>query len=569
MRLGLLDTWLVRQPISRKLSALTALTMALVGLIVAVQVVAAFAGFQAYQRTRQLHGQALASLTLEKDLASLERDVFHAVADPNQATIAAAQGNISDLNDSIRAAEAAVQGEHHAQVQEVRDGAARYDALFAQLKPELQHGNSKAAVATAGKLAELGRQMDSTIESMRNDYKAKAALEDTAIVRAALSDLLLIAVAGLLVVIAARMLASRIGRSVSGPLKRVTTTLERLAAHDYAVEIDGSDRADEMGALARAAVALRETGLEKSKLEASEAELRQRDAESAERAEAHRRQALASTADDFEKSVMDVVNTVATVAAQIESGSRETDAAAERSRSLSASVAAAAGQANSNVQAMAVATRQMSQSIAEVARQVSESSLIAERAVDKAQDTDETVAGLSESAQKIGEVIGLIQSVAGQTNMLALNATIEAARAGEAGRGFAVVASEIKNLAGQTASATAAITDQIVAMQQVSSEAVEAIAQIRGIIVELNQILGSVAAAVEEQAVTTEQISVNTADVAAGTDNVAQNIAAVREGAEATGAAARDGLEAASELARQAASLTSEVERFLRKVRVA
>ena len=569
MPFRLLDSWLVRQPISRKLDALTALTIILVALVVGVQIVAAFEGMQAFERTKQLHGQAIASLNLEKDLASLERDVFHAVADPNQTTIAAAEGNISDLKDSIQSAETAVQGEHHRQVHEVQAGAARYDALFAELKPELQRGNEKAALATSARLAEVGRQMDHTIESMRNDYKAKVAVEDASIVRAALIDLVLIAIAGVLVIVAARMLTNRIGGSVSDPLARISSILERLTGHDYSVEIDGLQRSDEIGALARAAMALRETGLQKAQLEASEAVLRDREADSIRRAEVQRRAALAETADDFEMTVMNVVNTVAAIATQIEAGSRETNAAAERSRTVSASVASAAGQASGNVQAMAVATRQMSKSIAEVAEQVSQSSVIAQRAVDKAQDTDEIVTGLSDSAQKIGEVIGLIQSVAGQTNMLALNATIEAARAGEAGRGFAVVAGEIKNLAGQTASATAAITDQIMSMQQVSSEAAEAIAHIRGTNVELNEILSSVAAAVEEQAMATQQISENTVEVAAGTDNVAQSIAAVREGAMATEVAARDGLESASELARQANGLKAEVDRFLRNVRAA
>jgi methyl-accepting chemotaxis protein len=569
MRVALLDSWLVRQPISRKLDALTVLTIAAVALVVGVQIVAAYEGREAFVQSRQLHARAMASLNLEKDLASLERDVFHAAADPNADTIGAAEDNISDLKDSIRAAEATVQGEHHAQVHEVRDGEAEYETLFARFKPELQRGDRKAALATMEELAATGRVMDHTIESMRNDYEEKVAIADAAIVRAAISDLILIAIAGLLVVAAARLLTRRIGRSVSEPLTRISTVLERLTRGDHSVEIEGSDRIDEIGALARAAMALRETGLRKAQLEASEAQLRQRDADSTQRAEAQRRSALAQTADDFEQSVMDVVNTVAAIATQIESGSRETNSAAERSRSVSASVAAAAGQASDNVQAMAVATRQMSKSIAEVAQQVSESSGIAQRAVEKARDTDAIVTGLSDSAQKIGEVIGLIQSVAGQTNLLALNATIEAARAGEAGRGFAVVAGEIKNLAGQTASATQAITDQIMSMQQVSSEAAEAIAQIRGTNVELNQILSSVAAAIEEQAMATQQISENTVEVAAGTDNVAQGIGEVRQGAEATEAAARDGLEAASELSRQANGLKSEVARFLRNVRAA
>ena len=569
MPVRLLDSWLARQPIARKLDTLAALTIALVALVVGVQIVAAYEGLQAFERTRQLHAEAIASLNLEKDLASLERDVFHATADPNDATIAAAEGNISDLKDSIAAAETAVHGEHHAQVHEVREGAARYATLFGHLKAELQRGHQAGALATVAQLAATGRVMDHTIESMRNDYKAKVAVEDSAIVRAAVIDLVLIAIDGVLVVIAARLLTNRIGGSVSDPLARISAILERLTGQDYSVEIDGAERSDEIGALARAAMALRETGLQKAQLEASEATLRDREADSAQRAEAQRRAALASTADDFEQSVMNVVNTVAAIASQIESGSRETNAAAERSRTVSASVATAAGQASNNVQAMAVATRQMSKSIAEVAQQVSQSSVIAQHAVEKARDTDEIVTGLAESAQKIGEVIGLIQSVAGQTNLLALNATIEAARAGEAGRGFAVVAGEIKNLAGQTASATEAITDQILSMQQVSSEAADAIAHIRGTNVELNQILSSVAAAVEEQALATQQISDNTIEVAAGTDNVAQSIAEVREGAKATEVAARDGMEAASELARQANGLKAEVDRFLGNVRAA
>jgi methyl-accepting chemotaxis protein len=569
MSLRLLDSWLARQPISRKLDVLTALTIALVALVIGVQIVAAYEGLEAFQRSKQLHAEAIASLNLEKDLASLERDVFHATADPNPTTIAAAEDNISDLKDSIAAAEAAVHGEHHAQVHAVRDGEVRYEALFGQLKPELQRGNRDAALVTMAQLAASGRFMDHTIESMRNDYKAKVAVEDASIVRAAIIDLVLIAIAGVLVIIAARLLTDRIGGSVSEPLARISAILERLINRDYSVEIDDLQRSDEIGALARAARALRETGLEKAKLEESEAELREREASSVQRAEMQRRTALTQTADDFEKTVMEVVNTVAAIATQIESGSKETNAAAERSRTVSSSVASAAGQASSNVQAMAIATRQMSKSIAEVAQQVSESSAIAQRALDKAQDTDKIVTGLAESAQKIGEVISLIQSVAGKTNLLALNATIEAARAGEAGRGFAVVAGEIKNLAGQTASATAAITDQILSMQQVSSEAAEAIGHIRGTNVELSEILGSVAAAVEEQAMATQQISENTGEVAAGTDNVAQSIAAVREGAEATEAAARDGLEAASELARQANGLKAEVDRFLTNVRAA
>jgi methyl-accepting chemotaxis protein len=569
MRFRLLDSWLARQPISRKLDTLTALTLLAVAMVVAVQIGAAITSVRSLERSKQLHGQARASLNLEKDLASLERDVFHAVAAPGPETIAAAQGNIADLKSSLAQAEAAVHGEHHRQVHDVLDASSRYEKLFTRLKFQLEHHDSESSLATAAQLARLGRTMDSTIESMRDDYKDKAALEDASVVRAAIIDVLLIALAGIMVVFAARVLTNRISASFSTPLQRMAATLERLTARDHSVEIEGVDRKDEIGALARAAMALRETALEKAQLEASEAELRRREEESAARADAQRRAALAATADEFEKTVMEVVNTVAAIATQIETGSRETNDAAERSRTVSASVATAAGQASGNVQEMAVATRQMSSSVSEVAQQVSESSLIAQRAVDKAKHTDTIVAGLSDSALKIGEVINLIQTIAGKTNLLALNATIEAARAGMAGSGFAVVAGEIKSLAEQTTKATAAITGQVTGIQHVSSEAAEAIAQIRTTNLELNEILASVAAAVEEQAHATQQISNNTAEVAAGTDNVARSIVEVREGAKATEAAAREGMESAGELSRQASSLKAEVEQFLRKVRAA
>src|SRR5690348_5842470 len=226
MSLRLLDSWLAGQPIARKLDALTALTITLVTLVVGVQIVASYEGLHAFERTRELHGEAIASLNLEKDLASLERDVFHATADPNQTTIAAAEGNISDLKDSITAAEGAVHGEHHDQVHAVRDGEKRYEVEFAELKSELLHGNDKGALATVAQLAATGRFMDHTIESMRNDYKARDAAEEASVVRAAVIDLILVAIAGMLVIVASRLLTNRIARSVSEPLAGISGILE-------------------------------------------------------------------------------------------------------------------------------------------------------------------------------------------------------------------------------------------------------------------------------------------------------------------------------------------------------
>lgn len=194
---------------------------------------------------------------------------------------------------------------------------------------------------------------------------------------------------------------------------------------------------------------------------------------------------------------------------------------------------------------------------------------MSEQAVARARATDSIINGLTTDAEKIGEIVGLINSIAEQTNLLALNATIEAARAGEAGRGFAVVASEIKALANQTSAATIAINERVGAIQSVTRETVGAIEEIVATISNINGIAATVASAVEQQAATTSEIARNTQQASDGTHAVARNIDQVRSGVEATGIAAKDALDAAAELNRQADTLNTEVNNFLARVRAA
>ena len=135
-------------------------------------------------------------------------------------------------------------------------------------------------------------------------------------------------------------------------------------------------------------------------------------------------------------------------------------------------------EASANVETAAVAADELSRSIGEISRQLTQTSSVVGLATNEARATDDEIAGLADGAQKIGDVVKLIRNIAGQTNLLALNATIEAARAGEAGKGFAVVASEVKSLAVQTAKATEDIANHILAVQESTSGAVEAIRQI-------------------------------------------------------------------------------------------
>ena len=182
----------------------------------------------------------------------------------------------------------------------------------------------------------------------------------------------------------------------------------------------------------------------------------------------------------------------------------------------------------------------MSASINDISQQAAHAAGIASRAVNQARETDGTVQGLAKSAARIGEVVGLINTIAAQTNLLALNATIEAARAGEAGRGFAVVASEVKSLASQTAKATDEISEQIADIQKVAGEAIDAIKRIGGIIGEVNEVATAIAAAVEEQGAATQEITRSTQYAAQGTKNVSDNIIGVKADADAAAAAAED-----------------------------
>jgi len=242
---------------------------------------------------------------------------------------------------------------------------------------------------------------------------------------------------------------------------------------------------------------------------------------------------------------------------------------AERTSEQASAVATASDQAAANVKVVAATSEELSASIAEIGRQVTQSAEISHAAVEEANATNQTVQGLAGAAAKIGEVVNLINDIAGQTNLLALNATIEAARAGEAGKGFAVVAQEVKNLANQTARATEEIATQIAAVQGETDGAVDAIEKIRSIIGEVNDIAMTISSAVEEQGVSTQEIARNVQQAAQGTQDVNLNIESVSKVADETGAAAGQVLSASQDLSRQAEHLRGEVERFIQELRTA
>jgi methyl-accepting chemotaxis protein len=288
-----------------------------------------------------------------------------------------------------------------------------------------------------------------------------------------------------------------------------------------------------------------------------------------EQADAVRKAAMEKLADGFEAVVGKIVDRVSTTSMELESAAGSMSKTAETTQQLSTAVASASEESSTNVQSVAAATDEMATSVSEISRQVQESSRIADEAVKQAERTDARIADLSQAAGRIGDVIKLITAIAEQTNLLALNATIEAARAGSAGKGFAVVAQEVKQLAAQTAKATDEIRGQIAGMQTATQDSVAAIKEIGDTIARISQIATTVAAAVEEQGASTQEIARNVQQAAQGTAQVTGNITEVTRGASETGSAASQVLQSAKGLANESTRLKMEVAKFLANVRAA
>lgn len=261
-------------------------------------------------------------------------------------------------------------------------------------------------------------------------------------------------------------------------------------------------------------------------------------------------------------SVKPVVSSLTTSSEELSATSTQMGSSAEETSTQADAVSAAASQVSSNAQSAASSAEEMSASIREIATSANEAAAVAANAVASAESANATVGKLGESSAEIGEVIKVITSIAEQTNLLALNATIEAARAGEAGKGFAVVANEVKELAKETAKATEEIGTKIVAIQGDAREAAGAISGITEVIAKINDIQSTIASAVEEQTVTTNEISRNVGDAAAGANEIATNITGVAKSAQDTSQGASTTQGAAHGLAGLAEELTQRISQF-------
>jgi len=347
-------------------------------------------------------------------------------------------------------------------------------------------------------------------------------------------------------------IAWTVSRSVVKPLSRLKSRMAALSKGDLDFEAAGVDRRDEIGEMARTVEVFKSAMVETNRLRAEQSDAEQRQTQ-------QRKADMVKLADDFEGAVGEIIETISSSSSQLEASAGTLASTAERTKGLAGMVAEAHAQGLISVQSMATATEELSTSVNEIGRQVQESARMAGGAVDQARQTND----------RVGDVVELINTIAGQTNLLALNATIEAARAGEAGRGFAVVASEVKALAEQTAKATGEIGQQINGIQTATHESVAAIKGISGTIERLSEISSAIAAAVEEQGAATQGIARSVQQVAGGTQHVSSNIADVQSGATETGSASSQLLAAARSLSGDSNRLKLEVGKFLNSVRAA
>ncbi|WP_339038483.1 methyl-accepting chemotaxis protein [Bradyrhizobium symbiodeficiens] len=350
-----------------------------------------------------------------------------------------------------------------------------------------------------------------------------------------------------------------IARSVARPLATITATIKQVADGAENVVVPHSDRADEIGALARAIQVFQEA-MGRNRNLASE--VSQGSAAREERA-----RHIEQSVEEFRGAIGAIMRGLSDNASTMRQTAQTITRVTADASSRAGTAANATEQASHNVTAVAGAAEELSASVVEIGRQVRQSAGAVEQTGQRTEKSISEIESLAAATQRIDGVLNLIQAIAEQTNLLALNATIEAARAGEAGRGFAVVAHEVKALAGQTAKATAEISENVAMIQASTRNAVDAVREIGGAVREINEITSAIAGAIGQQDAATREISSNAQSAAQGNETLVANITSLRDAIGETDTAASSVLTAAGSLTETADTLSREVEKFFQNLR--
>ena len=465
---------------------------------------------------------------------------------------------LSELHDNTHSPE------RREKVMAIRHEIDNYEAVIQRLKAfkgkneSLDDAAAKQALADA---AAVAMRIDSTGKELLESYESFSAERMDAMDGHIHSAIILALIIGIASIVLGAVLSLLISRSITTPIDQVKDGMEALAGGDLNVEVKGTERGDEMGALARTFQVFKDNAIQRRQMEEREhADVAAREVRQRKIDEATKR---------FDATINTLLTKIKSAVEHLHTSSNTLSATAEQTQRQSAAVSAATEQATASVETVSAAGTELTASIHEIARQMQQSTGIAQAAAIEAQDANRKIGGLSDAVQKIGEVVSMITDIASQTNLLALNATIESARAGEAGKGFAVVANEVKHLAGQTSRATDEIAQQIAAVQNETQAAVDSIGGISQTITEISQLATTIAGAVEEQGAATAEISRSVEQASQGTREVASNISGVAQAAANTGRMAQGVYSAANELLAESTNLEHEVENFLREVREA
>src|SRR3954471_6388081 len=516
--------------------------------------------------------RALLATRANNNVVAINRGEFRSALDPRDENRLAARAVIDEqlkqLEERLAEVSKTTDEKTQALLPAVRSALSAYQSQMKQTLQSVDDAKSAEVTKSAAGLRDVAMKSNAAAEALQIAIRAVANRLDQRVMEnnkaaeeeyASASRLLIILAVGSVVFgLAFGFAVGQYG--IARPIRAVVELLQQLAGGKYDIGITGTERGDEVGDVAKTALVFKENGLARIRMERE-----QKEAEAS--AAAQRRTDMLQLADGFERAVGEIVKTVSSASTELEASAGTLTSTAERSQELTTVVAAASEEASTNVQSVASATEELSSSVNEISRQVQESARMAGEAVGQARTTNDRVSELSKAAARIGDVVELINTIAGQTNLLALNATIEAARAGEAGRGFAVVASEVKALAEQTAKATGEIAQQISGIQTATQDSVKAIKEISDTIEGLSEISSTIASAVEEQGAATQEISRSVQQAAQGTQMVSSNISDVQRGASETGSASSQVLSAAKSLSGNSNSLKVEVGKFLDSVR--